>query len=82
MYMSNTKLTGVCFGCVMIFYPNCQLYHLPGKGGTTILLSRSNSLLSHSKSLYLLRTLESLSLNTGRFVYNMFIIWLAQLVLP
>lgn len=43
---------------------------LPGSGGTTILLSRSNSLLSHSKSLYLLLTLESLSLKTGRFVFG------------
>lgn len=32
------------------------------------LLSLSNSFLNHSKSLYRLRTLDSLTLNTGKFV--------------
>lgn len=48
----------------------CVEENLPGKGGTTILLSRSSSLLNHSKSLYLLLTVESLSLNTGKFVFD------------
>ena len=34
------------------------------------LLSRSNSFLSHSKSLYLLLTLDSLTRKTGRFVWK------------
>jgi hypothetical protein len=34
------------------------------------LLSRSSSFLSHSKSENLLRTLDSLTRKTGRFVYN------------
>lgn len=45
-----------------------RFHALPGKGGTTILLSRSNSFLSHSKSLYLRLTLDSLTLNTGKLV--------------
>ena len=36
----------------------------------TTLLSLSSSFLSHSKSEYRLRTLDSFSLKTGRFVWN------------
>lgn len=47
---------------------NCLFQAFPGNGGTTILLSRSNSFRNHSKSLYLRLTLDSLTLNTGKFV--------------
>ena len=45
-----------------------RLMALLGRAGTTILLSRSSSFLSHSKSENLRLTLDSFTRNTGRFV--------------
>lgn len=47
---------------------SCRFKAFPGSGGTTILLSRSSSFFSHSKSLYRLLTHDSFNLKIGRFV--------------
>ena len=44
----------------------CLFHALPGSGGTTILLSLSNSFRNHSKSEYRRLTLDSFNLKIGR----------------
>lgn len=68
------KRLGRCLNTASFVPLLAELFIITGYSSRThppTLLSRSNSLRSHSKSLYRRITRDSFTLNTGRFVWNM-----------